>query len=166
MAIAPASTDANPGTVLEQLLHNALAAVGLSGTHTPSRPNRRPLRALVFSGWGHKPDAINGIIPPEIGEVVNFDYRALRDGNEVIARLREQHPEPDVVIGWSLGGLLAVRAVAEGALHPKLLVLLATPQRSVEGLEEKFRASPEHFLNGFLDKMLRGESQPEIRNQL
>lgn len=35
--------------------------------------------------------------------------------------------ECDVVLGWSLGGQIALKATAEGFITPKLLILLATP---------------------------------------
>lgn len=38
---------------------------------------------------------------------------------------------PERIIGWSLGGQLAVRAVASGLIKPKQLVLIATPYQFV-----------------------------------
>ncbi len=37
--------------------------------------------------------------------------------------------DPDIVIGWSLGGLLAMQAIVEGRLKPSALVLISSTAR-------------------------------------
>ena len=66
-----------------------------------SRPSRLPQRISIMRGIKHTDDAL--------------------------ADIAAQAKDHDMVIGWSLGGQLAVRAIAAGMFRPKKLVLIATP---------------------------------------
>ena len=72
-----------------------------------------------------------------------------------------------IVMGWSLGAQLAVRAVAAGFLKPKLLVLLSAPYQYVNGggiecgapklvfkaFSQVFKLTPKKSLQNFAEMM-------------
>ena len=82
------------------------------------------MKLLALSGWGQPPDALSGIM----SEAQTLDYA--RHGN-VRDALQELQGTYDAIIGWSLGGQMAVRAMAAGVLDAKKLVLIAAPYQFV-----------------------------------
>lgn len=79
------------------------------------------MNTLTFSGWGQAPDALANIAP----NATHIKYRDYPDTSSLFTSIKGT--ACDLLIGWSLGGQLALRAVDSGVLKPKLLVLLATP---------------------------------------
>lgn len=79
------------------------------------------MRTVALSGWGQPHDALAGVVP----DAVHLDYAHAANVDEVF-RMLKMH-EPERIIGWSLGGQLAVRAVAAGVVKPKQLFLIAVP---------------------------------------
>lgn len=119
---------------------------------------------VTFSGWGQAYDALDNIAPG----ARHIDYAGFQDISELYAHL--DGTTCDVAIGWSLGGQLALRAIDEGALSAKLLVLIATPFQFVESPEVKC-GMPENIYEGIRqdfendpEKMLRGLSALIARN--
>jgi pimeloyl-[acyl-carrier protein] methyl ester esterase len=82
---------------------------------------------VTFSGWGQSYDALANIAPT----ANHINYRDFADVESLFASLRDL--KCDVLIGWSLGGQLALRAIDAGIFAPKLLVLLATPFQFLSG---------------------------------
>ncbi|MDE3060947.1 MAG: alpha/beta fold hydrolase [Pseudomonadota bacterium] len=91
------------------------------------------MRAMTLSGWGQPHDALKAIAP-EATHVEYAHHESVPGALETIARTGESH---DLVIGWSLGGQLAVRAIAAGLLTPQRLVLIAAPFQFVEQPERR-----------------------------
>lgn len=87
------------------------------------------MRTITLSGWGQPHDALS----PIIADAVAVDYAHAANASEAIHMIATH--EPERVIGWSLGGQLAVRAVAAGAIMPRQLVLIATPYQFVSESE-------------------------------
>ncbi len=85
---------------------------------------------LCLSGWGQPADALHAIAP----DAVHLDY-TVAGSVEAALELLAKH-EADTVIGWSMGGQLAVRAISAGLLKTKKLVLIATPFQFVREQEE------------------------------
>lgn len=81
------------------------------------------LNIVTLSGWAQPADALEVIAPG----ATHVDYAANATPQEVLEYLSAHHPHADVLIGWSLGGQLAVRALAEGAVRASALVLIGTP---------------------------------------
>lgn len=81
---------------------------------------------LTFSGWTQPSDALRPIAP----DATYVDYARAANVNEV-AGLLPQH-EVDLVIGWSLGGIVARQLIRQGALKAKALVLIASPYQYVQ----------------------------------
>lgn len=101
------------------------------------------MSTLVISGWTQPPEALSEIAPG----ARMFDYSQFPTPEKsytAIAAFREAKH----VIAWSLGGQLALRAVAVGALAPKHLTLIAVPHRFVgeDGMgDETFRLFRESY---------------------
>lgn len=75
-----------------------------------------------FSGWGMQPAALSALAPPA------FDYLALPSLAACAAECKRL-PPLDWLVGWSLGGYVALRALAEGWLTARRVLLLAPPFR-------------------------------------
>ncbi|MDX2094585.1 MAG: alpha/beta fold hydrolase [Alphaproteobacteria bacterium] len=102
------------------------------------------MSTLLLSGWTQPVDAL--ILLAEGATL--FDYSAYGSPGEALAALEKINPA--YVVGWSLGGQLALRAIAAGAMAPRHLTLIAAPHRFVgeEGMgEETFRLFRESYIN-------------------
>jgi pimeloyl-[acyl-carrier protein] methyl ester esterase len=75
------------------------------------------MNTATLSGWGQPHDALAHIAPGAV------EYARHTNVADALASI----PASDTLIGWSLGGQLAVRAVATGLLKPSRLILIATP---------------------------------------
>lgn len=101
---------------------------------------------ISLSGWGQPHDALREAAP----QAEHIDYAAAGSLDSALDML-SAHAQARTVIGWSMGGQLAVHAVARGILRPETLVLIATPyqfagnQAGTLGMEpltlERFRSS-------------------------
>lgn len=86
------------------------------------------MRIMTLSGWGQPHDALSAIAP----EATHIDYSNQQTVESALALVADHAQSHDMVIGWSLGGQLAVRAIAQGLMHPKRLILIATPFQFVK----------------------------------
>ncbi len=87
-------------------------------------------KILCLTGWGQKFDSLENIFNEPFFapfSVVSCDYLKLSNFAEVIAADEIVKNDADIVVGWSLGGQLAVRLIEKKILTPKLLVLIAPP---------------------------------------
>lgn len=99
-------------------------------------------KTLLLSGWTQPADALVHLAD----DAVLFDYSGCKNPDEAIEALKTI--KPTHVVAWSMGGQLALRAMAAGALTPKHLTLIAAPQRFVGeyGMgEETFRLFRESY---------------------
>lgn len=92
------------------------------------------MQVLALNGWAQKADSIRSILP-ESADVVGYGDCASVE--TVFRRIQDANPAPDVLVGWSLGGQLAARAIAAGVVRPGRLVLIAAPFQLVA--DRKFR---------------------------
>jgi len=92
------------------------------------------MRTIGLSGWGQPHDALSVIAP----EATHIEYAHHDNVEDALAEIATQAKNSDTVIGWSLGGQLAMRAIAARMFKPKRLVLIATPLQ--------FAATPERPL--------------------
>lgn len=86
------------------------------------------MRIACVSGWGQPADAL-AAIAPSATHVTYADQPSVTSALQAIATQARGH---ELLIGWSLGGQLALRAIATGLLRPKRLVLIATPFQFVQ----------------------------------
>lgn len=87
------------------------------------------MKTVTLSGWGQPHDALQEIFPA----ATPIDYAHAASASEALRLIALQAEDAKRVIGWSLGGQLAVRAIAEKLIAPKQLVLIATPYQFVDG---------------------------------
>lgn len=85
------------------------------------------MTTLALSGWGQPHDALAAIAP----DAQFVEYARHFPAERALEYMHRHYAHAETVIGWSLGGQMAVRAVAAGVLAPKKLVLIATPWRFV-----------------------------------
>ncbi len=94
-----------------------------------------PKKILCLSGWGQKSDSLE-IIFKELDFdpffVSSFDYSVLSKVSDFFDLFKSQKFDPEILIGWSLGGQLAVRLIEQKIVTPKLLVLLAPPFQMIK----------------------------------
>lgn len=134
----------------------------------------RPLRALVLTGWGQDQASLEAALPSGI-EIVHFPYHHYANRDAVLQALSELPEQPDIVLGFSLGGKIAAEACAREILKPKLFVILSSSYQlpPSQGLNRvgnifgKFRDEPEQARSELADVMLQGDSrQPDLKMAL
>jgi pimeloyl-ACP methyl ester carboxylesterase len=86
------------------------------------------MRTVTLSGWGQAHDALSVLEP----HALHIDYAHAANAGEAMKMIAHLAHDAERVIGWSLGGQLAVRAIAGGFIKPKQLVLIATPYQFVQ----------------------------------
>ncbi len=82
---------------------------------------------IALAGWTQRHDALSTIAP----DALHLDYYPSRSLEDVFALLKPHAPHIRYAIGWSLGGWLLMRAIAEGIIAPEHLVLIAPPMQFV-----------------------------------
>ncbi|MBA4274438.1 MAG: hypothetical protein C0436_02160 [Alphaproteobacteria bacterium] len=121
---------------------------------------------LTLSGWTQPTNALADHIPGAHG----FDYSEYKTPSHAIEALRQFH-DTSTIVGWSLGGWLAMRAIAAGALAPKSLVLLAPafqfvnddtfidgmPKDTFAQFRSNYAADPVRTLNRFHGLIAKGD---------
>jgi pimeloyl-ACP methyl ester carboxylesterase len=80
------------------------------------------MKILTLSGWTQPPDALLSIAP----NAEAFDY--IEHSPESLHQHRESY---DLVIGWSLGGVLARQMLISGAISADAFVSIAAPYQFV-----------------------------------
>lgn len=94
---------------------------------------------LCLGGWGTHPELMREVC--DCSKII--DYRSIPSLSDLYHKLQTHNP--DSVIGWSLGGQLALRAVAEGKVSPSKLVLIATPYQFVASKDFPSGMAPKLF---------------------
>lgn len=130
------------------------------------------MRTVTLSGWGQPHDALSRLAPGSVA----IDYAHASNAAEAIRMIASLAGKAERVIGWSLGGQLAVRAVAEGAIAPKQLVLIATPYQFVadgwgrdtfDKFFANYKTNPRRTLHKAWDLLHYEDAQSDyIRDQL
>ena len=80
------------------------------------------MKITVLGGWAYPSSSLTGlteaISPGAEAQIIPFDQP-----------LDTHAPPPDLLIGWSLGGLRAIEAVANGTMHPRRPALVSSTAR-------------------------------------
>jgi pimeloyl-ACP methyl ester carboxylesterase len=96
------------------------------------------MNIVALAGWLQPADTLKTLLPA--AEVL--DYSALPDIDAVAEALAARQPE--LLVGWSLGGVLAVQSVLQNPqLRPKKLVILGSPFQFIASPEIPEGATPE-----------------------
>lgn len=105
------------------------------------------MKIMTFTGWGQHPAALDGLADVMgADEIVHAAYQQQPDITKALAALKVK--EVDVVIGWSLGGQVAMQALLEGKVVAKHLVLVSVPFQFTGGdgmPVEEYEAFCGHF---------------------
>jgi len=97
-------------------------------------------KVITLSGWGMAHDALANVTPDG---TTHIDYSHFSNAEDFLKSLNGQ--KADVIVGWSQGGQLALRAISEGILKPKSLILLAAPYQFVANKEIKCGMDQDSF---------------------
>ncbi len=86
-------------------------------------------KITILSGFGQEPKALQNVFSNK--DVIALDYLQTKNFEDLLTRDLKAY-DNEVVIGWSLGGQVAVRLIEKQILKPKLLILIATPFQFVQ----------------------------------
>jgi pimeloyl-[acyl-carrier protein] methyl ester esterase len=112
------------------------------------------MRTLCLSGWGQPHDALASIA----SEATHFAYAHHDTVHHALVAIANAAQTHEVIIGWSLGGQLAVRAIAAGMMRPSRLVLIAVPFQFVETPQYRLgmkRDAYEKFRGNYISNPMR-----------
>ena len=89
---------------------------------------------LCLSGWGQNYKSLEASFFENILEKFNISSLnySLSEGFLKFKDSYKFPPNPQVIIGWSLGGQIALRLIQQKIFTPKLLVLIAPPFQMVK----------------------------------
>lgn len=136
------------------------------------------MRILTLSGWGQSPNTLSDICPNG-ANLHQCDYSDYADYEALSKALREENY--DVVMGWSLGGHLALRLLGEGVIHSRSAVSLCAPHQFIRddaqpyGMEpwlfdqfyENYVSDPERTAERFSGLIAKGDTRmKEVMRQM
>jgi len=110
---------------------------------------------VCLSGWAQKPSSLESIFDDrEFFDVSVSSYNYLKHSSieNFFEAFSRKYQKLDCLVGWSLGGQLAVRLIAKKIIKPKLLVLIAPPFQFVKNSHIKAampHSSYQEFLENF-----------------
>lgn len=121
---------------------------------------------LCLSGWGQKFDSLESIFRDSSFDpffVSSLNYSDSSNVEDFLSSVKSRNLNPDILVGWSLGGQLAIRLIQQRILKPKILILLAPPfqmvkdsritaamtQKSFEAFSGNFSKAPSKTLKKF-----------------
>lgn len=135
------------------------------------------MRIACLSGWGQPANALASLVPGAL----HIDYSRHSSANAALLEIAAQARGHEIIIGWSLGGQLALRAIAAGLVKARKLVLIAAPFQFVsqaqnplgmpQDMFEKFRANyernPEQTLHKAWELIAKDDANEEtVRSHL
>lgn len=127
-------------------------------------------KVLTLSGWAQSPDALREVCP--VGtKLTCCDYSEHDDFASLCEALEGQRY--DAVMGWSLGGQLAVNLLVEKTIQAEKLILLCAPHQFVrdetapyameawlfEQFYENYTSSPERTAKRFSGLIAKGDAR-------
>ncbi|PZP84331.1 MAG: hypothetical protein DI582_09010 [Azospirillum brasilense] len=115
---------------------------------------------LTFSGWGQPADALSHAL--QLPDAACFDYSQYAGLDAAIDALRGTRAGH--VVAWSLGGQLALHAMARGALLADRLTLLGVPFQFVQS-DDYTHAMDRFTFDTFRDNYARDAARTASRFQ-
>ena len=108
-------------------------------------------KITVISGFGQEPETFKNVFSNK--DVIALNYLETKNFEDLLTRDLGAY-DNEVVIGWSLGGQVAIRLIEKQILKPKLLILIATPFQFVEDDKNEVGMPAESFnqFQNFLDE--------------
>ncbi len=99
------------------------------------------MRILTLSGWGQPHDSLRVIAP----DAKHLAYDHFAQARQALDYIASHTADIDVIIGWSLGAQLALRATVMGLINPQRLVLIAPPFQFVRSTPEDIGMPRDQF---------------------
>ena len=109
---------------------------------------KSPCQIICLSGWGQKFNSLEAIFSESFFDpffVSSLNYSATASVEDFFSEVAAQNLNPEIVIGWSLGGQLALRLIEQKILAPKLLILIAPPFQMLKDSRIQAGMSPSTF---------------------
>lgn len=101
-------------------------------------------KVLCLSGWGQKFDSLEFIFsdlsfaPFFLPEIRSIDYSRFKSVEDFFAFVVSEKFSAEILVGWSLGGQLALRLIEKKIILPRLLILIAPPFQMIK--DERIQA--------------------------
>lgn len=128
------------------------------------------MQTLTLSGWTQPVDALQSIV----ADAIAFDYSEYSDARSAIAALA-QYRDIETIVAWSMGAQLVIKALADRALAPKKLILMAAPFQFVStpdfthGMDpitfsqfrENYASNPKRTSERFHNLVAKGDKEPK-----
>lgn len=86
-------------------------------------------KITILSGFGQEPKTLQNVFKNK--DIIALNYLQTKNFEDLLTQDLKAY-DNEVVIGWSLGGQVAIRLIEKQILKPKLLILIATPFQFVE----------------------------------
>lgn len=99
-------------------------------------------KITVISGFGQEPKTFKNVFSNK--DTIALNYLETKNFEDLLT-LDLKAYDNEVVIGWSLGGQIAIRLIEKQILKPKLLILIATPFQYVQNETNKIGVMPSNF---------------------
>jgi pimeloyl-[acyl-carrier protein] methyl ester esterase len=124
---------------------------------------------FCFSGWAQNYNALEPLFHNKNCNLFSFNYSAFSSYKNFLNNVIFANKTPHILIGWSLGGQIALKLIAEKILQPKYLVLLAPPFQMIKNANISAGMSLEvakNFSHNFATTPLETLKQFSILNSL
>lgn len=116
------------------------------------------MKTLTLSGWTQPTDAVKNALALD---AATFDYSDYASAEASFKGLKT-FSEAENVIAWSMGGQLALRAIAAGVLRPQHLTLIAPPYQFIKSADMPEGMDTQTFTN-FRDNYARDPERTSAR---
>ena len=128
-----------------------------------------PNDIFCFSGWAQQHSALEALFDNKNCRLFSINYSAFHSYQNFVVNHHFLHHQPHILIGWSLGGQIALRLIADQILQPKYLVLLAPPFQMVKNVNVQSGMPPQtaqNFYQNFAQKPLETLQQFSVLSSL
>ncbi len=118
-------------------------------------------KILIFGGWGQKSDPIVNLIEGS----TFFDYLKFSTIEHAFSSLK--YDNYSLIVGWSLGSLIAIRAILENKITSKATLLITPPYKFItnknkndfNNLKNALAQDPEKTLQRFASLIAQGDKK-------
>lgn len=90
---------------------------------------------ISLSGWGQKHDSLKNIFSDSFFDpffIDHLNYAKFSNIADFFSEVKKKNIDSKIIIGWSLGGQLAIRLLEQKIIKAKLLILIAPPFQFVK----------------------------------
>lgn len=129
-------------------------------------------RIFTLSGWGQPHDTLKSVLR----HATHVDYASERNLDAALQHIAHIGKTHEIAVGWSLGGRLLTRAIHDGLINPKRLVLVAStyqfvatphlklgmPADQYAKFTHNYKANPERALHKGWELIVKGDTRPAL----